>query len=111
MRRSPAWWGTALAAAAIVAACSTASADRFEGKHIDVALAELGPATRIVPYPYGGTLYIWEARFREPAGVTRLTTADDQAAPPRVLVDRTALLVDEAGMVTASLHDSGPRRR
>ena len=77
---------------------STSGGRQWEGHRISEVVARDGPADRIMAYPYGGTLYIWEA------AETHLQAADastfGNAPQIESLVRRRIFLVNDAGVIT-----------
>jgi len=92
--------GLAIIAIMVEAGCASAvgPSRRWEGHRISELISKDGPADRIVPYPYGGTLYIWETQE------TRLAAADASSlgnAPHlESLLRERIFLVDDAGVIT-----------
>jgi hypothetical protein len=111
MRTTRTWVPAAIVVSltALIAGCaSTAVNDRrWEGHRINELVASIGPADRIMTYPYGGTLYIWELRDTrlEPADAS---TIDDS---PRLAdsVMARVFLVDDNGVIVRTQVDHGGR--
>ena len=104
MRQSRAWglfFGMAAAIqVAAVAGCASTEAklDQWQGRPISELVAARGEADRIMSYPYGGSLYIWEKRqTRFAAG-----GADSRRGGAYLedVVTTQAFLVDEGGVIT-----------
>ena len=104
MRQSRAWglfFGMAAAiqvAAAAGCASTEAKLDQWQGRPISELVAARGEADRIMSYPYGGSLYIWEKRqTRFAAG-----GADSRRGGAYLedVVTTQAFLVDEGGVIT-----------
>jgi hypothetical protein len=86
----------------LVAGCTSAMPKRehWEGHRISELIARRGPADRIMPYAYGGTLYIWE----KPASsfeADRGTMLDEGSALPG-FVQRQVVLVSDSGIIMES---------
>jgi len=100
--------GLAMIAIVVAAGCASAvgSSQRWEGHRISELISKDGPADRIVPYPYGGTLYIWETQE------TRLEAADassfGNAPHPERLLRQRIFLVDDAGVITKAQDETMP---
>ena len=104
MRQSRAWglfFGMAAAiqvAAAAGCASTEAKLDQWQGRPISELVAARGEADRIMSYPYGGSLYIWEKRQ------TRFANggADSRRGGAYLedVVTTQAFLVDEGGVIT-----------
>ncbi len=92
---------TAAAMLALAVGCAslTPKEEDWTGHKIAELIARRGPADRIMSYPYGGTLYIWE-RPEEPL-MSGGTIADDTAAPG-TFVHRELVLVSDAGVIVRS---------
>jgi hypothetical protein len=87
---------------ALAGGCTSAMSKRehWEGHRISELIARRGPADRIEPYPYGGTLYIWE----KPASsfeADRATMLDEGSALAG-FVQRQLVLVSDAGIIMES---------
>jgi len=104
MRQSRAWglfFGMAAAiqvAAAAGCASTEARLEQWQGRPISELVAARGEADRIMSYPYGGSLYIWEKRqTRFAAG-----GADSRRGGAYLedVVTTQAFLVDEGGVIT-----------
>lgn len=109
MTMTRAWVPAAVVASMTVlaAGCASTTVDdqRWEGHRIKELIASIGPADRIVSYPYGGTLYIWEGRG---TGVDApdSSTIDDT---PRVkdFVTSRVFLVDDSGIIVRTQFERG----
>jgi len=98
-------WGLffGVAAAVQVAAatgCTSTQADvqSWQGRPIAELIAARGEADRIMSYPYGGSLYIWEKRQSRFAN----GGADSRRGGVHLedVVTTQAFLVDEGGVIT-----------
>jgi hypothetical protein len=98
--------GTQLLAAAamlaLAAGCAslTPKEENWTGHKIAELIARRGPADRIMSYPYGGTLYVWE----RPEGTLMQgggAFADDASASGN-FVHRELVLVSDAGIIVRS---------
>ena len=91
-----------LAAAAAVLALAAGCAslkpkqEDWTGHKISELIARRGPADRIMLYPYGGTLYIWE-RADATLDARNVNSLDD--TPPASFVHREIVLVSDAGLI------------
>ena len=106
------WRGAALAAVLLVLLGCTSAAERlrrWEGRPLAELVAERGPASRIVAYPYGGRLYIWEEV------VSTTTAGDTMGKRPSVgqqrstRVYREVVLVGDDGVIIRTSVESGSR--
>jgi hypothetical protein len=85
-------------AAAAGCASTEAKLEQWQGRPISELVAARGEADRIMSYPYGGSLYIWEKRqTRFAAG-----GADSRRGGAHLedVVTTQAFLVDEGGIIT-----------
>ena len=93
---------TAAALVALTAGCASVAAKQedWTGHKIGELIAQRGPADRIMLYPYGGTLYIWE----KPDGPLVPVGSDtvDDAPAFGGLVHREIVLVSDAGIIMRS---------
>jgi hypothetical protein len=104
MRQSRAWglvFGVAAAVqVATAAGCTSTQADvqRWQGRPIAELIAARGEADRIMSYPYGGSLYIWEKRQSRIAN----GGADSRRGGAYLedVVTTHAFLVDAGGVIT-----------
>jgi hypothetical protein len=104
MRQSRAWgliFGVAAAVqVAVAAGCASTEAklQQWQGRPISELIAARGEADRIMSYPYGGSLYIWEKRQSRIAS----TGADSRRGGAYLedVVTTQAFLVDEGGVIT-----------
>lgn len=101
MRTTRTWVPAAIVVSltALITGCaSTAVNDRrWEGHRINELVASIGPADRIMTYPYGGTLYIWEARG---TGVEAPDIGSIDSAPQLAdFVASRVFLVDDSGII------------
>ena len=93
--------GLAVAASllALAAGCTSAMSkgQRWEGHRISELIQRRGPADRIVPYPYGGTLYIWE----KPASSFEAARASilDESSAFAGFVQTQIVLVSDTGII------------
>jgi len=87
---------------ALAGGCTSAMSkpERWEGHRISELIARRGPADRIVPYPYGGTLYIWEKEASS-FEADRGTMLDEGSALPG-FVQRQIVLVSDSGIIMES---------
>ncbi len=87
---------------ALAASCSSLKLKQedWTGHQIRELIARRGPADRIVPYPYGGTLYIWE----KPEAVLEPAEGgfSDDSAAAGAFVHREVVLVSDAGVILQS---------
>ncbi len=104
MRQSRAW-GLLLGAVAVVqvaaaTGCTSTQSDlrRWQGRPITELIADRGEADRIMSYPFGGSLYIWEQRQSRIAS----GGAESARGGPRFedVIMTQAFLVDEGGVIT-----------
>jgi hypothetical protein len=107
--RATASCSLAIVAVAIgVAACvsSAQRLQRFVGRPVAELVAERGPAHRIVAYPYGGHLYVWET---EAIGGTAAdaTTRRGLTTATGARVVREIALVNDSGIVVETRVESG----
>jgi hypothetical protein len=104
MRQSRAWglvFGVAAAvqvAAAAGCASTQAKLEQWQGRPISELIAARGEADRIMSYPFGGSLYIWEKRQSRIAS----GGADSRRGGAYLedVVTTQAFLVDEGGVIT-----------
>jgi hypothetical protein len=92
-------WIPAVALLATAAACTSLArrSPDWTGHRISELIARRGPADRIMIYPYGGTLYIWESEEWPLAG--RGPAALDESSTPGVLIHTDIALVSDAGII------------
>ena len=104
MRQLRAWglffWVAAAVQVAAAAGCASTQADMqsWQGRPIAELIAARGEADRIMSYPYGGSLYIWEkrqTRFANGGADSRRGGAHFED-----VVTTHAFLVDEGGVIT-----------
>jgi hypothetical protein len=103
---------SALCAAALLClGCVTAAErlQRFEGRPVSELIAARGPADRIVGYPFGGRVYIWEEERTTPtspdATGRRAPTGQAQATQ----VFRAMALVGDDGIVSRTHVENAPK--
>ena len=90
------------AVALLCLGCVTAAEQlqRFEGRPVTELIADRGPADRIVGYPYGGRVYIWEEERTSPtapdATGKRASTGQKQGTQ----VFRAMALVGDDGVIS-----------
>ena len=93
--------GLAMAASllALAAGCTSAMSkgQHWEGHRISELIERRGPADRIMAYPYGGTLYIWEKQASS-FEAARATTLDDSPGLAS-FVQRQIVLVSDTGII------------
>lgn len=104
MRHARYWRSALVATAAIqlaaVFGCSSLQSDaqRWQGRPIADLIAARGEANRIMSYPYGGTLYIWEQRQTRMAGGSAEIARGGRRFEDMVMMQ--VFLVDERGVIT-----------
>jgi hypothetical protein len=103
-------WFAGLAALALCClGCVTAAErlQRWEGRPVADLVADRGPADRIVQYPYGGRLYIWEEErdSATSADATGRRTAVGQRNETRVY--REIALVGDDGLIVRTQVQNG----
>jgi hypothetical protein len=105
-----------LAAAAAGLCClgctsSGARMQRFVGRPVAELVADRGPADRIVLYPYGGHVYIWEREQTAVGGIDatgrRAAVGDRRDA----LVYREMALVGDDGVIIRTYVENTPSVR
>ncbi len=89
----------AAAVLALAAGCATLKPKEpdWTGHKISELIARRGPADRIMLYPYGGTLYIWE-RPDPTLDARDVGSLDDDAAAV-TYVHREIVLVSDGGLI------------
>ena len=103
---------TALAGAAVcLLGCVTAAErmQQWEGRPVAELVAVRGPADRIVQYPYGGRLYIWERERSAPmaADATSKRASSGQHLDTRVF--REMALVGDDGVIVRTQVENGSK--
>ena len=87
---------------ALAAGCTsmTPKREHWEGHPISELIARRGSADRIVSYPYGGTLYIWE----KPASSFEANRASvlDGTSTVGSFVQEQIVLVSDTGIILGS---------
>jgi hypothetical protein len=84
--------------AAAGCASTQAKLQSWQGRPIAELIAARGEADRIMSYPYGGSLYIWEKRQSRFASAGEDSRRGDAYVEDVVRTD--AFLVDEGGVIT-----------
>jgi len=102
----------ALGAVALHSSGCASAGERLQqwvGRPVAELIASRGPADRIVPYPYGGRLYIWEEERSSPttADASGRRTSVGQRHETRVL--REMALVGEDGVIQRTHVETGTR--
>ncbi len=99
------------AAAVLLLGCVTANQNlqRWVGSPIADVVAARGPATRIVAYPYGGRLYIWEQELMTPSAGDTTGQGAETGMRDGVRVVREIALVGDDGVVIRTQVESTSR--
>ncbi len=97
----------AMALAAIALCCfgCVSAAERMQrwvGHPVAELVASRGPADRIVQYPYGGRLYIWEEETLSPGSADALGRGSFAGRQRETLVYREIALVTDDGVIVST---------
>jgi len=105
---------TSMALAAIALCClgcvsSAELMQRWVGHPVAELVAARGPADRILGYPYGGRLYIWEKEMASPATADATGRRPSAGQRNETQVYREMALVGDDGVIVGTKAERGSK--